>query len=117
MIYLLNTHLSHKKKVDQALQDIYGLGKHTSFQICDFVGLSSLVRLKQLSSVQLEQLTQMISKNYSIGTELKRDHSQKISRLIHIASYRGFRHTQGLPVRGQRTHTNSRTVRKLKKKV
>ena len=72
------------------------------------------MRLKQLTGLQIEQLTQIISQNYDIGLEIKRSTRKNIQRLIKTASYRGFRHIEGLPVRGQRTHGNSRTVRKLK---
>ena len=114
MLYVLNTNLKSKKKLFIALTEIYGLGKHHAYQICDSLGVSVNRRLKQLSSLQLEQLTQVVNQNYHIGSEIKRSTMKNIQRLIKIASYRGFRHTEGLPVRGQRTHGNSRTRRKLK---
>lgn len=114
MLYVLNTNLNNKKKLFIALTDIYGLGKHTSSQICDLLGISLDRRLKQLSGLQLEHLTQLVNQNYNIGSEIKRSTIKNIQRLIKIASYRGFRHTQGLPVRGQRTHGNSRTIRRTK---
>lgn len=114
MLYVLNTNLNSKKKLFIALTEIYGLGKHNSFQICDLLGISIDRRLKQLSSIQLEQLTQLVNQNYNVGSEIKRSNIRNIQRLIKIASYKGFRHTEGLPVHGQRTHGNSRTRRKLK---
>lgn len=114
MLYVLNTNLNSKKKLFIALTEIYGLGKHNSYQICDLLGISIDRRLKQLSSIQLEQLTQLVNQNYNIGSEIKRSNIRNIQRLIRIASYKGFRHTEGLPVHGQRTHGNSRTRRKLK---
>ena len=114
MLYVLNTNLNSKKKLFIALTEIYGLGKHHAYQICDSLGVSVNRRLKQLSSLQLEQLTQVVNQNYHTGSEIKRSTMKNIQRLIKIASYRGFRHTEGLPVRGQRTHGNSRTRRKLK---
>ena len=114
MVYVLNTNLNAKKKLYNSLSQIYGLGKHNSLQICDQLGISGDVRLKQLSGFQIEQLTQLITQNYDIGLEIKRSTLQNIQRLVKIASYRGFRHTEGLPVRGQRTHGNSKTSRKLK---
>jgi small subunit ribosomal protein S13 len=114
MIYVLNTNLNNKKKIYIALTEIYGLGTHHSLQICDQLGISPDLRLKQLTGLQIEQLTQIISQNYDIGLEIKRSTIKNIQRLIKTASYRGFRHIEGLPVRGQRTHGNSRTVRKLK---
>jgi small subunit ribosomal protein S13 len=114
MVYLLNTNLSNKKKVSLALCDIYGIGKFQSLQICMQLGISQNYRIKQLSGFQLEQLTQLITQDYNIGVDLRRLVQQNIQRLVKIASYRGFRHIEGLTVRGQRTHGNSRTVRKLK---
>lgn len=114
MLYVLNTNLNSKKKLFIALTEIYGLGKHNSYQISDLLGISSDRRLKQLSSIQLEQLTQLVNQNYNVGPEIKRSNIRNIQRLIKIASYKGFRHTEGLPVHGQRTHGNSRTRRKLK---
>lgn len=117
MVYVLNTHLNTQKKMKTALREIYGLGLHTCYQLCDLVGVSSERRLKQLSSKQLELLTHLVNQNYTISGEVKRATLRNIQRVIKIASYRGFRHTEGLPVRGQRTHGNSRTARKLKKSV
>jgi small subunit ribosomal protein S13 len=114
MIYLLNSNLNSKKKLYIALSQIYGLGKHNSYQICDLLGISADRRLKQLSGLQLEHLTQLVNQNFNTSSEIKRSTIKNIQRLIKIASYRGFRHTQGLPVRGQRTHGNSNTRRKLK---
>jgi small subunit ribosomal protein S13 len=114
MIYLLNSNLNSKKKLYIALSQIYGLGKHNSYQICDLLGISTDRRLKQLSGLQLEHLTQLVNQNFNISSEIKRSTIKNIQRLIKIASYKGFRHTQGLPVRGQRTHGNSKTRRKLK---
>lgn len=114
MLYVLNTNLNSKKKLFLALTEIYGLGTHNSCQICDLLGVSIDRRLKQLSSLQLENLTQLVNQNYNLGSEIKRSTMKNLQRLIKIASYRGFRHTEGLPVRGQRTHGNSRTRRKLK---
>lgn len=114
MVYVLNTNLNAKKKLYNSLSKIYGLGKHNCLQICDQLGISNDIRLKQLSGFQVEQLTQLITQNYDIGLDIKRSTSQNIQRLVKIASYRGFRHIEGLPVRGQRTHGNSKTIRKLR---
>ena len=114
MIYVLNTNLNNKKKLFTALSQIYGLGRHTCLQLCDQLGISGDRRLKQLSSLQMEHLTQLVITNYNIGSDIKRSTQRNIQRLMKIASYRGFRHTEGLPARGQRTHGNSRTRKKLK---
>ena len=114
MVYFLNTNLNNKKKVYIALTKIYGLGFHQTSQICDELGISSEKRVKQLTQSELEKLTNFITQNYDIGIDIKKSKLQNIQRLIKIGTYRGFRHIEGLPVRGQKTHGNSRTVRKLK---
>lgn len=113
MIYIVNTNINSKKKLSNALSDIYGLGKHQSLQICDELGISTEKRLKQLTPTEIEQLTQSITQNYEIGIDVRRIISKDIQRLIKIGVYKGFRHSQGLPVRGQRTHGNSKTAKKL----
>lgn len=115
MVYFFNTNLSHKKKIAFALTKIYGLGLHQCSQICQEVGLSTEKRFSQLSQAELEILTNFITQNYILPSDIKRAQMQNISRLVRIGTYRGFRHTQGLPVRGQKTHGNSKTVRKLTK--
>lgn len=113
MVYFLNTNLNPKKKVYIALTKIYGLGKHQCFQICNELGISSEKCLKQLTQIELEKLANFITQNYAIGLDIKRTTVQNIQRLIKIGTYRGFRHIDGLPVRGQNTHGNSKTVRKF----
>lgn len=114
MVYFLNTNLNPRKKVYIALTKIYGLGKHQCFQICNELGISSEKSLKQLTQIELEKLANFITQNYAIGLDIKRVTLQNIHRLIKIGTYRGFRHIDSLPVRGQKTHGNSKTVRKFK---
>jgi small subunit ribosomal protein S13 len=116
MVYILNTNLNNNKKVLNALCNIFGIGLRTSKELCGQMGISSDVKIYKLSNFQIDQLSQMILQLYTIGPELQRTVGKNIQRLIKIASYRGFRHTESLPTRGQRTHTNARTARKLKKK-
>ncbi len=113
MVYIVNTNINQKKKVFNALSQIFGLGKYQCLQICDELGISREKYLKQLTPSEVEQLTQLITQNYEIGLDVRRIVNKNIQRLIVIGVYRGFRHTQGLPVRGQRTHGNSKTVRKI----
>lgn len=114
MVYILNTNLKNEKKVHVALKQIYGIGKTLSYQICDQLGFSPSVKLNQLTESQIEQISQLINQNYHIGGELKQDTIKNVQRLVRIANYRGFRHNQALPLRGQRTHTNARTTRRVK---
>ena len=116
MIYILNTNLKNEKKVEIALSTIYGIGKKLAKQICGQLGISSDICISQLSNLQIEQVSQLILQYYRIGSELKQYQKTNIQRLVRIATYRGFRHIEALPVRGQRTHGNARTVRKARKK-
>ena len=87
MLYVLNTNLNSKKKLFIALTEIYGLGKHHAYQICDSLGVSVDRRLKQLSSLQIEQLTQLVNQNYHIGSEIKRSTIKNIQRLIEFCFF------------------------------
>lgn len=114
MVYILNTNLKNNKKVKNALCEIYGIGKRLSSQICDTLGFSEEYKIKNLTNFQIQQLSQIITGNFLIGGDLRRERRNSKSRLINIGCYRGFRHNIGLPVRGQRTHGNARTARRMK---
>jgi small subunit ribosomal protein S13 len=113
MVYLFNTIIDDKKGVRFALQKIFGLGKKESGDICDSLGISHEIKVSHLSSSQLALLETRISEGWLIGLELRRRIGVEKERLRRISSYRGIRHALGLPCRGQRTHTNGRTVRAL----
>ncbi len=115
MVYILNTNLKNNKKVRTALCEIYGIGKSLSSQICDQLGFSEKYKISNLTNFQIQQLSQIITQNFYIGGDLRRDVRNNKNRLIGIGCYRGFRHNIGLPVRGQRTHGNARTARRMKK--
>jgi small subunit ribosomal protein S13 len=114
MIYLLNTHLDTKKPVCIALTRLYGLGSARATQICDACGIPREKRLSQCTPRQVEQLTEFLTEHYDIGLDVKRVVRRNVERLVRIASIRGFRHIEGLPLRGQRTHGNARTARRVK---
>ena len=116
MIYIVNTNINAKKKIAKALSSIFGLGNHQSLQICNELGISSEKRLKQLTPLDLQDITQLITQNYDIGIDVRRFTKKNIQRLIKIGAYKGFRHAQSLPVRGQRTHGNSKTAKKMNHK-
>ena len=115
MVYILNTSLKSNKRVKIALCDIYGIGKVLSAQICESLGFSDQLKVSHLTLFQIQQLSQMITQNFLIGGDQKRDLRNNTQRLIQIGCYRGFRHNIGLPARGQRTHGNARTVRRMKR--
>jgi small subunit ribosomal protein S13 len=115
MSYILGANLSTNSKVRIALTLIYGIGSSKALQICDQLGLSDNVRVHQLTRIQIDQMTKLITQNHLIDPELKRLIYNDIKRLRQIGSYRGLRHSAGLPLRGQRTHTNAKTCIKFKK--
>jgi small subunit ribosomal protein S13 len=116
MVYILNKNFKDSQKIRTALQDVYGIGKFYSNQICDQLGFSDSTRVENLTFFQKDQLIRIINQYYITGSELRRFFGQDIKRLTDIGSYRGFRHAICLPVRGQRTKTNARSRRKLRKK-
>ena len=115
MVYILNTSLKSNKRVQSALCEIYGIGKRSATQICESLGFSDQLKVSGLTLFQIQQLSQMITQNFLIGGDQKRLRRLNTQRLMKIGCYRGFRHNIGLPARGQRTHGNARTVRRMKK--
>ena len=103
--------LPAQKRTDIALTYIYGIGPATAKLILAATGVSGEIRVKDLSEAQANKLRDEVEKNHRVEGELKREVLSNIKRLKEIGCYRGTRHIRGLPVRGQRTKTNSRTVR------
>jgi len=113
MLYLLETNLSDQKSVLFALTNVHGIGKSTAFLICKKLGFSTNFKVKNLNQEQIAELLQLIdSLNLSLNNELKKLKSMTLKKLISIKSYRGLRRVRGLPVRGQRTHTNAKSAKK-----
>ena len=115
MAYILNTALKDNKKCQRSLPSFFGIGVTLSQQICDLLHFSNHIKLHQLTSDQRARLVECVSQNYRIASALRADIKKYKNRLVTISCYRGFRLTRGLPCRGQRTHGNSRTCRKLNK--
>ena len=101
--------LPREKKVEIGLTYIFGIGRMTARKILEATGVSSVHRIKDLNDADVNKLRQEIEKNYRVEGSLRTEVSMNIKRLMDIGSYRGIRHRRGLPVRGQRTHTNART--------
>jgi small subunit ribosomal protein S13 len=97
------------KRVEVALQYIHGVGSQTAREIMEKVGIEPSRRVNQLTDAEVLQIREAIDRDYSVEGDLRRETSVNIKRLMDLASYRGLRHRKGLPVRGQRTHTNART--------
>jgi small subunit ribosomal protein S13 len=105
------------KRVEVSLQYIYGIGPHSSKQILASSGVNPDTRVKDLSDEEVNRIREVIDKGYKVEGTLRKEVNFNIKRLIEIGSYRGLRHRRGLPVRGQRTRTNARTKRGLRKTV
>jgi small subunit ribosomal protein S13 len=97
------------KRVVIALQYIHGIGPSKAHQIVDRVGLNEGRRVSELTDQEVIQIRETIDRDYQVEGDLRRETAVNIKRLMDLACYRGLRHRKGLPVRGQRTHTNART--------
>ena len=97
------------KRVLIALTYIHGIGKVTSKNICDAAGVNLSMRVNELSEQEVASIRQHIDGNVMVEGDLRRERTINIKRLMDLGCYRGLRHRRGLPVRGQRTHTNART--------
>jgi small subunit ribosomal protein S13 len=101
--------LPRDKKVDVGLAYIYGIGRHNATDIVQKAGIDPSLRIRDLSDADVNRLRQVIERDYKVEGALRTEVAMNIKRLMDIGSYRGIRHRRGLPVRGQRTHTNART--------
>ena len=116
MLYLLETKLPENKSVFFALTKIYGIGKNTAFLICKKLGFSINLKVKDLTQEQVGNILQTVELlDLTLNNELKKFKSLSLKKLISIKSYRGLRRVRGLPVRGQRTHTNAKSSRKTRR--
>ncbi len=111
MIQIFNNYFKKEITVLTACSQLSGIGNSMSAQICDVLGVGRSTLLGSLSTFQLNQLDQLIHQNYHVGVDLRNLIKKNKSRLRFISSYRGWRHSEGLPCRGQRTHGNARTSR------
>jgi small subunit ribosomal protein S13 len=109
MARIAGVDLPREKRVETALTYIYGVGLPTSRRILDLTAVDADVRVRDLSDAEVARLRQTIERNVKVEGALRTEIAMNIKRLMDIGSYRGTRHRRGLPVRGQRTHTNART--------
>ena len=109
MARIAGINLPTGKRVPVALTYIHGLGINTAIKICNELKISLLTKLNELDDIQLSSIRDYISANLMVEGDLRREKSMNIKRLMDLGCYRGLRHRRGLPVRGQRTHTNART--------
>ena len=105
------------KRVVIALQYIHGIGPQKANEIMAKIGIPDARRVSQLTDQEVLQIREMIDRDYIVEGDLRREVAMNIKRLMDLGCYRGLRHRRGLPVRGQRTHTNARTRKGPKKTV
>jgi small subunit ribosomal protein S13 len=109
--------IPREKRLEISLTYIFGIGRTTSQQICAATGIDLNTRVRDLTDEEVTRLRNWIDANLKVEGDLRRDIQQDIKRKMEIGSYQGIRHRRGLPVRGQRTHTNARTRKGPKKTV
>jgi small subunit ribosomal protein S13 len=117
MARLVGVDLPREKRLEIALTYIYGIGRSRAHETLARTGVSADVRVRDLSDEDLVRLRDWIEANYRVEGDLRREVQADIRRKIEIGSYQGIRHRRGLPVRGQRTHTNARTRKGPRKTV
>jgi len=117
MARIAGVDLPRNKRVEIALTYIFGVGRTTAKQICQKADIDLATSTDQLSESELIKLREILEREYKVEGDLRRDNTQNIKMLMDIGCYRGLRHRRGLPVRGQRTHTNARTRKGPKKTV
>lgn len=109
MARIAGVNIPSNKRVDIALRYIHGIGPRFAKEICEKTNIPPERRVNQLSDAEVLQIREMIDRDYMVEGDLRRDVAMNIKRLMDLGCYRGLRHRRGLPVRGQRTHTNART--------
>ncbi|MDP3011113.1 MAG: 30S ribosomal protein S13 [Candidatus Hydromicrobium sp.] len=117
MVRISGVDIPNDKHICIALTYIFGIGRSAAEAMLDKLNINKSIKAKDLSEDELVKIREYIEKNYTIEGDLRREVSQNIKRLIEINSYRGIRHKRGLPVRGQRTHTNARTRKGKRRSV
>ena len=115
MIYIIETKLHDNKSVFFALKNIYGIGSTNSAMICKNLGFAANLKIKDLKKEQIKKIVRLVRESdLLITSDLIKFKNLILKKLVSIKSYRGLRRIKGLPVRGQRTHTNSKTSRKIR---
>ena len=109
MARIAGVNIPTNKRVEIALRYIHGIGARKALEICEKVNIPRERRVNELSDTEVIQIRETIDRDYMVEGDLRRDVAMNIKRLMDLGCYRGLRHRRGLPVRGQRTHTNART--------
>jgi small subunit ribosomal protein S13 len=109
MARIAGVDLPMNKRIEIGLTYIYGIGRAQSTRILTAAGINFDTKVRELNDDEINKIRKLIEEQYRVEGDLRKDTSFNIKRLMEIGSYRGLRHRRGLPVRGQRTHTNART--------
>ena len=109
MARIVGIDLPREKRVEAGLRTIYGIGPARARKVLERTGINPDIRVRDLTDEQASALSSVIQAEYKVEGDLRREVAANIKRLMDIGCYRGLRHKRGLPVRGQRTHTNART--------
>lgn len=109
MARIAGVNIPTNKRVLISLRYIFGIGPQNAKDICEKLGIPAERRVNQLTDEEIGKLRETIDRDYRVEGDLRREVAMNIKRLMDMAAYRGLRHRRGLPVRGQRTHTNART--------
>ena len=117
MARIAGVNLPNQKRLEIGLTYIYGIGQPSAHDICVALGLSPDTKVRDLTEDEVAKLREHIDATYQVEGDLRRERTQAIKRLSEIGAYRGLRHRRNLPVNGQRTKTNARTRKGLKKTV
>jgi small subunit ribosomal protein S13 len=117
MARIAGVDIPREKRLEIALTYVFGIGRSTAQKICADLGLSPDTRVRDLTDDEVNRIRVYVDQNLRVEGDLRRDIAQDIKRKIEIGSYQGVRHRKGLPVRGQRTHTNARTRKGPKRTV
>jgi len=117
MARIAGVDLPREKRVEIALTYIFGIGRSSAERILRRSGVDPDIRVHNLSDADVNKLRQVIEKDYRVEGSLRQEVNMNIKRLMDIGCYRGLRHRRGLPVRGQRTHTNARTKKGPRKAI
>jgi small subunit ribosomal protein S13 len=117
MARIAGVDIPREKRLEIALTYIFGIGRTTAHRICAETGLDPNTRTRDLTEAEVDNIRRWVDANLTVEGDLRRDVAQDIKRKIEIGCYQGIRHRKGLPVRGQRTHTNARTRKGPKKTV
>ena len=109
MARIAGVNIPTDKRVEISLTYIHGIGRHLAREICQKANIPSERRVNELADAEVIQIRELIDHDYVVEGDLRREVAMNVKRLMDLGCYRGLRHRRGLPVRGQRTHTNART--------